>query len=180
MTKLARQAIAETLAARPGLTIARVDPACLALVSCVPDTEAARAAVGAVVGFALPTEPNRMAGDLTRALAIAPGQWLILSDDPNADALATRLAASCFASDIRDGMAVFELAGPHARDILAMGCALDFDSAAMAPGRCARTAFAGIAIIIHAVGSRERWRLHLDRAFARHLAEWLKQAATAI
>jgi sarcosine oxidase subunit gamma len=167
----------------PRLTVELVDPACQILLTGVPDDDAFRATVEGALGFALPLEPNRVAGEPVRALSIAPGRWLIVSDDPSAATLPARLdqalaAGGGFASDLRDGMAVFEIAG-EARHVLAMGCALDLDDASLAPGRCARTPFAGINTILYALGSRDRWRLHLDRAFARHMADWLTRAATA-
>ena len=192
MASLARQSIAQMLALpfgaavdRPGLTIKLSDPICQAMVTGVPDDESFRAKVSGALGFALPTAPNHVAGQATRALAIAPGQWLIVSDDPVAGTLTARLIEALyldggFASCQTDGLAVFELAGPGARDILAMGCALDFDHASMAPGRCARTPFAGVNTILYAAGSRDRWRLHIERAFARHMLEWLQRAAGAI
>jgi sarcosine oxidase subunit gamma len=192
VAELARQSIAQMLGldfgsvvAKPGLAVTLIDPVCQALVTGVPEDDSFRARVSGALGFALPAAPNRVAGEATRALAIAPGQWLIVSDDPAAGTLTARLGEALdqgggFVSCQRDGMAIFELAGAAARDILAMGCALDLDDSAMAPGRCARTPFAAINTIVYALGSRERWRLHLDRAFARHMVEWLQRAATSL
>jgi sarcosine oxidase subunit gamma len=174
-----------SVVAGPRLDVSLVDPTAQAIVSGVPDDEAFRTAIANALGFALPVEPNRMVGGLTRALWVAPWQWLIASDDPIAGTLTARLIEAVylgggFVSCMRDGFAVFELSGAVVRQILAMGCALDFDDDALAPGRCARTVFAGVNAILYPLGSLECWRLHVERALARHLMEWLQKAATAI
>lgn len=80
-----------------------------------------------------------------------------------------------FVSDLTDGLAAFELAGPRARDIVAMGCTLD--DAALAPGRCARTLFGGVRVILYRHG--EAFRLHVERQLAAFLHLWLKTALNA-
>ena len=192
MDSLPRQTLAQILnltlgaiAERPGLAIALLEPVNQALVAGVPDTPSFREKVAVALGFALPDQPNTVAGDKTRALSIAPGQWLVTSDEPAMGTLTVRLGEALylgggFVSCQRDGLVVFELKGPAARDILAMGCALDTEGEALAPGRCARTPFAGVNTILYPLGSRDHWRLHIERAFARQMVEWLRLAASAI
>jgi len=192
VASLARQTIAQMLAvpfasvvAGPRLTISLVDPICQAYVTGVPDSESFRASVAKALGFALPVAPNHIAGTLTRALWIAPGRWLVVSDDPVAGTLTMRLNEALylgggFVSCMRDGMAVFDLSGPEVRQVLAMGCALDFEGVSMAPGRSARTVFAGVNAILYAHGSRQSYRFHVERSLARHVMEWLQKAAGAV
>jgi len=77
-------------------------------------------------------------------------------------------------------LALFEIAGSAAREILSMGCALDAEGPSMALGRCARTDFAGLRALIYPHAVPDRYRLHVDRPLARHLAEWFAEAATAV
>ena len=174
-TPLARQLArpSPVLADTPRLRIALVEPAWQAYLSGDPDDAAFLAAAKDAFGAAPPLEPNRVAGDAIKAFWLAPGQWLLVGQD--------RAPPSTvgFVSEVGDGLAVFELSGPAARDILAMGCALDLDGPGLAPGRCARTNFAELHVLLYAHGSRDRFRLHVERQFALHLAEWLECAATA-
>jgi len=192
VARLMRQTRAQMLAAGksplvsgPQIRIALADPVCQAYVSGAADDAGFRSAAEAALGFALPVEPNRLAGNATYALWIAPERWLVVSDDAAAGSLATTLAAAVsarggFVSEITDGLAVFELSGPSARELLAMGCALDFDDASLAPGRSARALFAGVNAILYPHRSRDRYRLHVEHSLARHLFEWFEKAATAL
>jgi heterotetrameric sarcosine oxidase gamma subunit len=81
-----------------------------------------------------------------------------------------------FVSDITDGLAVFDIVGPRASDVVAMGCTLT--PALLAPGRCAQTVFGGVKILIYAFG--DGFRLHVERPFAAFILEWLQQATTAL
>ncbi len=186
MADLARRTMAEQLAlatpfvARPGLTIRLHEPPCQALVSSVGDSDGFDGAARAALGFVLPQEPNRIAGEGTIALWLAPGRWLVVADDPRTSGLAAQLGAALvahggFVSDVTQGLAVFHVAGPRAHDLLAMGCALE--AAALAPGRCAQSNFAGMRTLIYQ--HTDGYRLSVDRVFARHMAQWLREAATA-
>jgi sarcosine oxidase subunit gamma len=190
VVSLIRQTVAEMLALpspvladNAKLRIALVDPICQILVSGPHGDTAFRSAAATALGFDLPVEPNHLAGKTAKAFWMAPGQWLVVSDD-GADAdLAQRLEraagpAGGFVSDVADGFARFELSGTDARRVMAMGCALDFDSPAMAPGRCARTLFAGLHVLLYPWGSRDGYRIHTERQFALYLWEWLEKASS--
>lgn len=174
-----------TIYSGTSLNIAFADPACQALISEPADAVAFQSAVTSVLGFALPAEPNHVAGATARALWMAPGQWLIVSDDRADIGLTARLeeasrACGGFVSDVTDGFAVFELSGSAVLNLLTMGCALDFDNAAMTSGRSARTLFAGMPVVLYCWGGAGRYRIHAERQFAQHLCEWLQTAASAV
>lgn len=82
-----------------------------------------------------------------------------------------------FVSDMSDGLAIFEITGPRAGEIVAMGCTLDH--ALLAPGRCAQTVFAGVKAIIYSFG-QVAFRIHVERQLATFTLQWLTQAATAL
>ena len=190
MADLARRPIADQLALEtpfvtgPGLAIALHEPICQALVSQVDEDPGFEAAARGVLGFDLPREPNRIAGEgvATTALWLTPRRWLVVAEEPGAAGLAARLDAALasaggFVSDVTHGRAIFFLSGPAARDLVVMGCALEIGTALL-PGRCARTDFASLHALIHAHGTG--YRLSVDRVFARHMADWLIEAATAV
>jgi heterotetrameric sarcosine oxidase gamma subunit len=85
-----------------------------------------------------------------------------------------------FISDVTDGLAIFEIEGPQAGEIIAMGCTLDAAGPELAPGRCAQTSFAGVRALLYAQGSRTCFRLHAERSLAAYLTEWFTQAASAL
>lgn len=192
MASLARQTVAEMLALPssvladgPTLRIGLADPICQILVSGPMDDTAFQSAAATALGFALPAEPNHLAGKTAQAFWMAPGQWLAVSDG-RADAdLTQRLGHAVgpvggFVSDVTDGFARFEISGAGALRLMAMGCALDFDSPAMAPGRCARTLFAGLHVLLYPSGPRDTFRIHAERQFALHLWEWLEKASSGV
>jgi sarcosine oxidase subunit gamma len=105
-----------------------------------------------------------------------------MSDDRKAGEFAAALrgdAAGGFVSEVTDGLTVFELTGPAVRDLLAMGCSLDLTQAAMAPGRSARTLFAGVKVTLYPHRSNDCFRLHVERPLARYLMDFFDTAVTA-
>jgi heterotetrameric sarcosine oxidase gamma subunit len=159
MADLAQQTLAMQLGAAdpaahaPGVTVRLVDPGPLFLVT----------------GMAI--APNERRGDAPCALWLAPDRALLVGGATAPDG---------FASDVTDGLATFEIAGPRAAEIVAMGCTLDPHGPALAPGRCAQTAFAGIRAVLYAQATRETFRLHVERSLAAWLLEWFTQAAGAL
>jgi sarcosine oxidase gamma subunit len=102
---------------------------------------------------------------------LAPNRCLVVAE---ASMAATPDAP--FVSDVTDGLALFEIAGPCVADIVAMGCTIDSD--ALRPGHAAQTVFAGLKVILYGHGVAVR--LHVERPLARFLLDWLRQAASAI
>lgn len=81
-----------------------------------------------------------------------------------------------FVSDVTDGLAVFELVGPRAEEILAMGSTLD--PALLAPGSCAQTLFAGLRAVLYR--RDDALRCHVERPFAAYLYRWFETTLTAL
>lgn len=156
---LARRTIASQLGMgidAPGLAIRPVDLAGQFLVT------------GALPDLA----PNTTQGDDPRWLWLTPTRRLLIGET------ATPMPPpDCFTTDVTDGYAVLELAGPGRIDILQMACPLDPDGPDVQPGRCAQTLFAGQRVILYANG--DRVRLHIERPLAHYVLDWLRQAATA-
>lgn len=161
MADLAHLALAAQLgagdpaASAPGATVWLVDPGRLFLVT-DPASDLA---------------PNERRGDRPYRLWLAPDRALLVGADA---------APAGIVSEVTDGLATFEIAGPRAAEIVAMGCTLDAHGAVLTPGRCAQTAFAGVKAVLYAYGSREAFRLHAERSLAAYLLEWFMQAASAL
>ena len=66
---------------------------------------------------------------------------------------------------------------PEARVLLAKGCALDLDRSRFPPGRCARTRFAGMPIILSRT-QPSTFELILASSYGDYLFLWLTDAAT--
>ena len=111
---------------------------------------------------------------------LSPEQWLFCSDSKTADTLATEIGSVLqdqlhVATDISSGLACFSLEGTTARNLLAMGCAIDMHPDSFRAGRCVRTLFANIALVIVAIDA-QRFELYADRSLARYLENWISAA----
>jgi heterotetrameric sarcosine oxidase gamma subunit len=141
-------------------------------------------ALAAAAGAALPSAPNSVAGDDPWLLWRGPGDWLAYSlARPAAEferALRALLpvpgAAALYATDLTSGLALVEVAGPLAIELLLRDCGLDLEGGAVPPGGCATGALAQLTVTLHRP-SAESWRLFVDRSAARHLWEWLVDSA---
>jgi heterotetrameric sarcosine oxidase gamma subunit len=187
--RLARSPLAQALggssiAEIAGLRIALVDPGCQLLIS--GDTgaseflDAARGALGAP----LPLEPNRVAGKDVYSLWLAPGRWLAVAEPAAGRGLAERVRRAIapsggFASEVTEGLAVFELEGPATRDLLSTGTTLDLRMASLSIGQASQTIFAGVHATLYPHRSAHRFRLHVERSVAEHVRAWLAKSASA-
>jgi heterotetrameric sarcosine oxidase gamma subunit len=162
MADLARSTVAEQIGAddpaaqADGLRVRLLAPASLAFVTPAPATLA----------------PNVRDGEDPYWLWLAPDRALLVGNTEPATP-----PEQAFVSDITDGIAVFEIAGPRATEIVAMSCPLDLR--ALAPGRCAQTVFAGVKVTLYAYGPEGSFRLHAERSLATFLLAWFQQAASA-
>jgi heterotetrameric sarcosine oxidase gamma subunit len=77
-----------------------------------------------------------------------------------------------------DALAVCEVSGTRSADILMSGCTLDLRADGFLAGRSTRTGLADIsAIVWNPGGESHRFRCIVDRSHARHLRDWLADAA---
>jgi sarcosine oxidase subunit gamma len=133
-----------------------------------------------------PAHPNQIAGKDPYLLWLAPDKRLVVSQTAGRFDLTHRLTtalAGRFAavSDITDGLAVIDILGPRARDLIAMGCSLDLDPQAFTPLVSARTLLANQPVLLYPLAAPEvRWEPGNARIPQPHLWKWLKQSATAL
>ena len=139
---------------------------------------AALAAAQTALGCKLPLTPNRsIAAGARVAMWMGPNQWLMLSPAADAEALARALAGhAASVVDVSDLRALFELAGPNARDVLRKGCAIDLHPREFGPGDCALTALARVRVALCQVDDRPGYRLLIERSYAIYLWDWLTDA----
>jgi heterotetrameric sarcosine oxidase gamma subunit len=113
---------------------------------------------------------------------VGSDSWLLISAGHEGAELADAARTACAkrfsaVTDLSDAHACIVVDGPLALEILVRGCALDF--AAFGDGACARTRFARLPVMLRRA-SPERFELFVDRAVARHLFDWLQDAAAGL
>lgn len=112
-------------------------------------------------------------------MSVRPGRWLLLSEPAPAGAAAARCEAvyaeSAAAIDLSSGLAAFFVQGAAGREMLARGCRLDLDPAAMPAGSAAATLIAQVAVTLVALPAG--LLLLTPSSTARHLREWLISTA---
>jgi sarcosine oxidase subunit gamma len=114
-------------------------------------------------------------------LSTRPGRWLRVSPQATAAPMG-KLAlwrevtqARGIALDLSSALALFVLAGPQLREVLARGCRLDLDPSVLPPYRAAATVMAQVSVTL--VVLPEALLLLTPASTARHFREWLESAA---
>lgn len=134
---------------------------------------------GDVAGFYLSGPMNSCkVSDERMALRLGPDEWLLTAPLAMREAVPRdvdrALQGSFYALvDISDRNVRFEVSGPHARDLLAGGCALDLDDATFAAGTATRTLFGKAGIVLIRPDARMRYELESLRSFAPYVRELL-------
>jgi sarcosine oxidase, subunit gamma len=123
-----------------------------------------------------------LAGEGIRMLALAPAEWLLVSEVLDGAALeravADRARAQEMAAvDVSEAMAGLELRGAAAREVLSMGCALDLDPGHFPMGACTRTRLAQLPVLIECTHGEPRFELYVASSYRAYLTDWLVDAA---
>jgi heterotetrameric sarcosine oxidase gamma subunit len=129
----------------------------------------------------LPREVGATLPGPLHVLCLAPGEWLLISDEQAATSIAARVATDLVAQgavlvDTTDGIGTLSVSGPWSRDVLSKGCGLDFHPQVFAVGRCARTRFAQMPVIVHHTDEVPSFRLYVPRSYLGFLADWFADA----
>ncbi len=124
----------------------------------------------------LPQQALHWRGEDPVAHWLGPDQWLLTSDTkPVKDILChidRTLSGQLYAAtDMSSSNACFALTGPAARTVLAMGCGIDMHTSAFMTGKCVRTHFANVLLLIVALDDNH-FELYVDRSHARYLNDW--------
>jgi len=93
-----------------------------------------------------------------------------------AGSASTAFDGSAFrATNVSDALARIEINGPEVRNLLAKGCSLDLHPPRFAPGRCARTRFAGMPVIVCCRGA-SKFECIVTISYVDYLLSWLADA----
>lgn len=118
-------------------------------------------------------------------LWLTPAEWLLACPARETDSLQASLErglAPCLAAvtDMSDALAVCEVSDTRAADVLMSGCTLDLRADAFPAGRSTRTGLADVPAILWTPTEKPHtFRCLIDRSHARHLSDWLADAAGA-
>lgn len=137
------------------------------------------AAVSAALSCPLPERPcTATTGADLDVLWLGPDEYLVLGP-PGAEAsLLSLVDGHCLSAvDTSAQRTALELSGPHARDVLAHGCAIDLHPLSSPPGTCVQTLLARAGVVLVARGG-DAFTVLVRSSFAGYLAAWLIDAAT--
>ncbi len=128
----------------------------------------------------LPQRALQWRGEDPAACWLGPDLWLLTSDTrPGTeiiDHIDRTLSGQLYAAtEMSASYVCFELSGPAARTVLAMGCGIDMHTDAFSTGQCVRTHFANVMLLIVSVG-KNHFDLYADRSHARFLVDWIANA----
>lgn len=132
-----------------------------------------------LAGLSLPRRTGTTASGPMHVLCLAPGEWLVLTNEPFAELKvqlqpALRRQGIAF-TDWSGAFAAFLVEGSMTRTLLSKGCGLDLERQAFPQGRCARTLFAKIPVILQCL-DESRFELAVARSYSNYLHEWLIDA----
>ncbi len=141
-------------------------------------------AAASLLGVELPTTPSTYtkSSDAT-VIWLGPDEWLVTGTALAGPELEARLREAVAphggaAIDVSGQRTTLRLSGPHSRDVLAKGCALDLHPRVFGEGTAAETMLGQAGVILLAVdGSGADYRILIRSSFARYLADWLLDAA---
>ena len=77
-------------------------------------------------------------------------------------------------TDMSDGILLFDVTGPSALDVMALGAEYDFAAKPASPTKSAAMLFAGLKVWMARIAGG--WRLHVERSYAAALWQWLEHA----
>ncbi|MBC3762979.1 sarcosine oxidase subunit gamma [Quadrisphaera oryzae] len=179
------------LDARPDLTEAtagtvRVEPvaAMVQVRAALPGPSAD--ALARELGVPLPARPGTWVATPSggRVVWLSPDEWLVTDPSARSWELEERLRSAAAplggaAVDVSAQRVCLRLQGPHARELLAAGCATDTHPSVFHEGSAAQTLLGQAGVILLALGGDGLdYEVLVRSSFARYLADWLADAAT--
>lgn len=135
-----------------------------------------------LAGRELPLQVGAILPGVTRILCTGRREWLLISAKETTETLRARMRDDLEVHglslvDLSDGTAGLELGGAASRELLSKGCGLDFHPSVFPPGRCARTRFAQIPVIVECLDESFRFQLLVARSYQAYLHAWMIDAA---
>jgi sarcosine oxidase subunit gamma len=162
----------------PETVVEALAPAGMVTLKVTPGDPSGPAALAAL-GLGWPEQRRMLRAGDRAVLWMAPDEVLVLAPDAGAAmaAMAPALAgAHHLMADVTDSRALFRIAGPRAREVLAKLCPVDLHPAVFRPGEVRRTRAAQVAAAIWAEGADD-FRLVAFRSVAVYVGDLLRLSA---
>jgi sarcosine oxidase subunit gamma len=166
----------------PGVTVSEVKGAGLATVTTRKGRRTALLdGAQTAFGVALPETPRRVEGRGVAFVWSGPDQWLACKVPAPAKGMEALLAAP-FAGlasvvDQSHGRALLRITGPHVRDALAKGVAVDLHPRAFKAGDTAATMVSHIAVQLWQIDDQPTYEFAVARSLAQSFWHWLEASA---
>jgi len=132
------------------------------------------------LGVPWPMSVGAVARGKVELLCTGPTEWLLESEQPGEasrwmEVLGRGFRDTSFrATDLSAGLVQIQVSGPHARSLLSKGTGVDLHPNSFAPGRCIRTRFAGMPVVIRCVG--DAFKCMVTASYQQYLWDWLADA----
>jgi sarcosine oxidase subunit gamma len=158
-----------------------LDPCSIIRVQTWECEAAAPLKVEQMLGVAWPKETGTVARGHADIICTGPTDWLVIASDPDTNALLQQFdeafQGSAFrTANVSQALARVEIDGPEARVLLNKGCALDLHPPHFPPGRCARTRFAGMPVIVRCT-QESTFECIVASSYRDYLVSWFADAA---
>lgn len=168
----------------PGLVATIVEERVLAAIAAFAGREAdVCTAIVEVLGMAPVDRPMALRHGSCTVIGRGPGRWLAIGDGATARGLPERLRQALVGlaavTDQSDALMSLRLSGPHLRDVLAKGVAVDLDPATFPPGAVASTLVAYVPMTLVAHEAAATIDLMFPRSLAGSAWRWLQTSAAA-
>jgi sarcosine oxidase subunit gamma len=133
-------------------------------------------------GWEFPSNVGTTKSGPMRVLCVGPGEWLLISHENEASGARPYMETDpptpgIALADLTSGLVGLEVQGSGVREVLSKGCGLDLDPRSFPPGRCARTRFAQIPVVVECLDDPPRYQLYIARSYLHYLQSWLADAA---
>jgi methylglutamate dehydrogenase subunit D len=168
--------------ASPGVTVAEVQGAALATVTARNGRRGALLdAARSTFDAELPASPRRAEGRDIAFIWSGPDQWLAYKHPAPTEGIEAFLAAP-FAGlasvvDQSHGRTLLRVTGPHVRDALAKGVAVDLHPRAFKAGDVAATLVSHIPVHLWQIDDRPSYEFAVARSLAQSFWHWLEASA---
>jgi sarcosine oxidase, subunit gamma len=148
--------------------------------SWIPESER-HGASPRLAGHECPCGVGNITSGPPRVMCVGPAEWLLIAEEAEGSMIpdwhASDLEPHGLAVvEVTDALAVVQAAGPSVREYLAKSCGLDFHARCFGQDHCARTRFAGLAVVVDC-REASRFDLYVARSTLAFLVDWLEDAA---
>jgi sarcosine oxidase subunit gamma len=145
------------------------------------DNTKARATLRRAAGLDLPADCNTYNATGERSIIwLGPDEWLILSESGSSARIIADLdipqAGHIAVVDVTDALGMLALKGPHARDVLAKHCPIDFHPSAFTRGMVAQSTMSHAAVTVICTG-QDSFIIIGRSSFMRYLLDLIKDAS---